>query len=386
MEDLPITLSRCPEYTNGEIDTDRPIPVVPKSHDCVLTEKQLVDYKDSRVQFLSWLLNVGKTPEKAEGYSPYTVYSSAYRTARFDLWLWEQKNEYKHPPEADDAAAYMDYLAVSDKSQVEKGKAQEALQHYSKWLHHQRGHDEWEFEYSFDGSGGNHQPQDFLTREERRAIRQAALNEGNIPAYDTLTANERRGWKLYISNALGKDYDDVTKEDWDEVNGWEITSLVWVSLDAGLRPNEVRNAKVEWVDTRNGVLRIPKDQSSKNEGNWTVSLTERTASALSRWLEEREHYHRYEGTDALWLTSRGNPHSSKSLRRLLHRLCDRAGIETANRKMSWYTIRHSVGTYMTKERDLAAAKAQLRHKNPMTTMKYDQVPVEDRRDALDKMG
>lgn len=54
--------------------------------------------------------------------------------------------------------------------------------------------------------------------------------------------------------------------------------------------------------------------------------------------------------------------------------------------MSWYTIRRSVGTYMTKERDLAAAKAQLRQKNPMTTMKYDQVPLEDLRDALNRMG
>ena len=51
-----------------------------------------------------------------------------------------------------------------------------------------------------------------------------------------------------------------------------------------------------------------------------------------------------------------------------------------------YSIRHSVGTYMIRERDLAAAKAQLRHKNPQTIMKYDQVPVEDRRDALDRMG
>ena len=42
--DLPITLSRCPLFTNGDIDTDRPIPVVPKSHDCALTKKQLVDY------------------------------------------------------------------------------------------------------------------------------------------------------------------------------------------------------------------------------------------------------------------------------------------------------------------------------------------------------
>jgi integrase len=384
--DLPITLSRCPLFTNGDIDTDRPIPVVPKSHDYALTKKQLVDYKDRRVQFLSWLLKIGKHPDKAEGYSPYTVYGTAYRTAKSDLWLWEQKNEYKQPPDDEDAAAYMDYLAVSDKSQTVKGKAQESLQRFSKWLHHERGYEEWEFEYSFDGPGGNHQPQDFLTREERRAIRQAALNEGNIPAYDTLTANERRGWKLYIANALGKDYDDVTPDDWKEVNGWEITSLVWVSLDAGLRPVEVRNAVTDWVDTRNGVLRIPKEDSSKNQGNWTVSVTDRTATALSRWLEEREMYDRYDGVDTLWLTSRGNPHSSKSLRRLLHRLCDSAGIETANRKMSWYTIRHSVGTYMTKERDLAAAKAQLRHKDPMTTTKYDQVPVEDRRDALNRMG
>jgi integrase len=140
------------------------------------------------------------------------------------------------------------------------------------------------------------------------------------------------------------------------------------------------------VDTRNGVLRIPKENSSKNEGNWTVSLTDRTATALSRWLEEQEVYDRYEGVDTLWLTSRGNLHGSKSLRPLLHRLCDSAGIEAANRKMSWYTIRHSVGTYITKERESAAAKAQLRHKNPMTTMKYDQVPVEDRRDALNRMG
>jgi integrase len=54
--------------------------------------------------------------------------------------------------------------------------------------------------------------------------------------------------------------------------------------------------------------------------------------------------------------------------------------------MSWYTIRHSVGTYMTREEDLAAAQAQLRHTSEQATMKYDQTPVEDRRDALDRMG
>jgi site-specific recombinase XerD len=97
-------------------------------------------------------------------------------------------------------------------------------------------------------------------------------------------------------------------------------------------------------------------------------------------------YDRYEGTDALWRTMCGNPYGSRSLGRLLRDLCDDAGIDYENRKMSWYAIRHSVGTYMTRERDLAATKAQLRHKSAKTTMKYDQVPVEDRQDALDKMG
>jgi hypothetical protein len=41
---------------------------------------------------------------------------------------------------------------------------------------------------------------------------------------------------------------------------------------------------------------------------------------------------------------------------------------------------------MTHEGDLAAAQAQLRHKSAETTMKYDQTPVENRRDVLDELG
>lgn len=384
--DLPIGLENCGVKLNGDLDPGRSIPVVPQSHDHVLTERELVDYKAQRVKFLSWLLNVGKNPDRAEGYAEYTVYSTAYRTARFDKWLWEERGSYVYPPSKDDADDYLDYLAYSDVGQTEKGKLQEGIQHLGKWLHHERGGDEWEFDFKFDGTGGNHQPQDFLTYSERRSIRQEALNHGEIPDYKSLSPEERSGWKHHIAKILGKEYDDVVPEDFDRVDGWKIPSLVWVSLDAGLRPDEVSNVRESWIDTDNAVLRIPKEESSKNEGNWTVSLTERTATAVERWKEERQMYDRYHNSHLLWLTNRGNPYGSKSLRRLLHKLCEGAGIETANRQMSWYTIRHSVGTLMTKERDLAATKSQLRHKAPKTTMKYDQVPVEDRRDALDNMG
>lgn len=159
-----------------------------------------------------------------------------------------------------------------------------------------------------------------------------------------------------------------------------------MSLDAGLRPIEVERAVTSWVDTENAVLRIPKEDSSKNYNNWTVSLRDQTARILSRWLDQRETYTRYEDTDRVWLTSHGNPYQSQALRYVLSRLCEIVEIDTEDRSLSWYALRHSTGTYLTREEDLAAAQAQLRHKSPETTMKYDQVPPEDRQDALDRIG
>jgi len=386
-EGLENTLKDCDVISNDQLADDRHIKIVPESPEGNLTDKQLVDYHEYRKNLLSYLLQVGKNKNKALGYSPYTVYADSYRQVRFDEWVWERDNKYKVPPTQDDASAYLEHIAFSDKSQTCKGKVQEALLRYSKWLQHKYGQDEWGFDWSFDGSGqSSAQPQDFLSVNERRLIRQAALNEGSIPARSGLSAKERKQWAGYIAQLLEKSIEDVSAEDWDKIDGWKITSIVWTSLDAGLRPVEVGRARTSWVDTENDVLRIPREESSKNKGNWTVSITERTSSALERWIEERKMYDRYDDTDTLWLTFRGNPYGSKSLGRLLRRLCEDAGIDFEDRSMSWYSIRHSVGTYMTKERDLAATKAQLRHKSAKTTMKYDQVPVEDRQDALDRMG
>jgi integrase len=158
-----------------------------------------------------------------------------------------------------------------------------------------------------------------------------------------------------------------------------------VSLDAGLRPIEVERASTSWVDTDNDVLRIPAKDSAKNRDNWIVGLQSRTSAILERWLQERAMYEEYENTDTLWLTRENNPYQSTALKYVLEQLCDDAGIETADRQLTWYAVRHSVGTYMTREEDLAATKAQLRHRSVKTTMKYDQAPVEDRRNALRRM-
>jgi len=339
---------RCAvDAANDKMEPDRNISIVPSKCENYLTEKQAVDYREYRKTFIKYLLREGKNPKKAKGYSPYSVRETATRCGRFDLWAWREGQGYRTPPTFEEAKAYMKEVAFRDVAESTKGKTREALLRYSGWLQAKFGHDEWEFDWAFDSGGSNVGPRDFLTDDERHKIRQAALNEGD---------------------------------------GWKFTSMVWTSLDAALRPVEVRRARTSWVDVENGVLRIPREDSAKNEGNWKVGLMDKTASALEHWLEERRDGEKYQKTDRLWLTRCGNGYGSKELGRLLRRLCDKADIDHEDRQMSWYAIRHSTGTYMTKERDLAATKAQLRHRDVKTTMKYDQVPVEDRRDALDKMG
>ena len=170
--ELPLTLSRCTETDGSVSDLNRGIMVIPETHESVLTDKQLINYKEHRTKFLSWLLNVGKDPERAEGYSPHTIYGTAYRTARFDKWRWEEFGGYSMPPTEEEAQAFVEWLAFDyDQSETAKGKLQEGVQRYNKWLQHRRNADEWDYNYQFDSSGGNHQPQDFLTREERRKIR-----------------------------------------------------------------------------------------------------------------------------------------------------------------------------------------------------------------------
>lgn len=361
------------------------VPVVSEKSEAILSQRQLTDYVEYKQELLQWLLRVGKHPRKAEGYAEATVKQVTYKTDCFYRWVWDEVDRYTTAVTPTHADEYMEEVAVSDDTNSHKATVQKCLKRLFKFRRYKLGEDvEWEKSYSFHEPMD--QPRDFLTVEERRQIREAALELGSVPAYNGLTPEERDGWKIHLAQRFEKPKSDVGPADFERANGWKIPSLVWTSLDTGLRPIEVERARTYWVDAANRLLRIPRDESSKNADNWTVALSDRTAKALKRWLVEREQYEKYDGTDALWLTRQANPYGSQALRRLLHRLCDEVGIPVENRQMSWYTIRHSVGTYFAREEDLAAAQAQLRHKSPETTMRYDQVPVEDRRNALDRMG
>lgn len=361
------------------------ISVVPEPSEKLLNERQLVDYRAEREQCLEWLLTFGKDPDHAEGYAYQTVKNRASRIDQFYRWVWEYEDRYTSSITTAHADAYLNHLARQEHSNAHKSACRKSVMMLFKWHSYRKGGEEWSPEITFTRSNQSTAPRDYLTQEERSKIRDAALEHGTVPRFDSVAGDRRDQWKAYLAQRFEKPKSEVSREDWKRANSWKIPTLVWTSLDTGLRPIEVERATVAWVDVDNSVLRIPREESSKNENNWIVGLQDRTAEMLEYWLSQRKAIDKYDNTDALWLTREANPYGSSALQYILQKLCEDAGISTDNRTMSWYTIRHSTGTYMTREEDLAAAQTQLRHLSPETTMKYDQTPVEDRRDALDRM-
>lgn len=360
------------------------VTLVPEDSRQYLNERQVIDYKEHRRQWIRWLFTLGKDPERGDGYAHDTVRRRACDTDVFYRWFWERNDGYTIQITHDGADDYCQDLLLADYSDSHRANIQKSLKCLFRW------HDStetWEPQITFSGSSNTRHPRDFLTRDERRQIEQAALEYDAIPnpkgsAVDTDTVEQ---WKNYLAIRLRKPADDVTYEDFQKVNGFKIPSIVYASLDAGLRPAEVGRARTTWVDVDNSLLRIPTEQATKHRDNWTIPIRDRTATFLEKWIEQQPLYDVYEDSDRLWLTREGEPYSSRSLKYILRKLCDIADIDYTNRKMTWYAVRHSTGTVLSQEEGLEAAAAQLRHSSLTTTRKYDQAPTDARRDALERL-
>ncbi|QRV14889.1 site-specific integrase [Haloterrigena salifodinae] len=366
-------------------DTIKGIPLIPNGTEQHLNQRQLEDYKSHRKEWLTWCLTQGKDPETATGYSEATMNVRHYRANDFYEWVWNDRG-YTTSVTHEDANEYIREIALSDYAPNTKAHIQKALKTIFRWREYEFGDDPWDPEMTIGGDSGTKTDRDYLTKQERRLIREASLEYGSIPNYNSCSPTERDRYKGHLARRFDIPKEEIGLEHWERANGWKIPSLVFVSLDTGLRPVEVERATVNWVDTDAGVLRIPKDSSAKSNDAWDPVLSSRTAEMLDRWLEQRQAIPMYDDTDTLWLTTKGNPYNTRSLSYLIDKLCEVAGIATKNRQVTWYSIRRGLATGLIDESDLSTAKEQLRHKNIKTTARYDQSPPERRRDALDKLG
>lgn len=351
-----------------------------------LNPRQEVVYRQHRRDLAEWMLNLGKNPKKAEGYSYSTAKNRMNRLDIFYRFVWEQEGQYVQWMTPDHADDWMRKLAKRELKESSKNHYQKSVKTLFKWQRDARNRDvEWDPEIEYSDPSTNYQPRDYLTKQDRRKLRQAAMNYQSIPHYNSVGPEERERWKTYLSQRLGKPKDEITKQDWNEANSFKYTSMIYTALDAGLRPVEIERANVSWVDTENEVLRIPREESSKNRENWIVALKPDTASVLDRWLEERDPREKYDGTDALWLTKYGNRYDKDSFRTVFRKIASEADLDLENRDLTPYSIRHSTATYVASEEGLAVASEQCRHKSKRTTEKYEHSSIERQKEAVEKI-
>jgi len=293
-----------------------------------LNERQRVAYRGHREKLIRWFATSGKDPDALEGYAKDTYYTYANIVCQFHRYVWDEKDRFTLDLDHDDAESYLRELILSnDYSDSHLHNVKLALKAYFRFIG-----DDWKPEITIPSTSSASQPKDFVSENERAALREAVLEYGTVPAYAGLDPENRNNWKRELARRFGKPMDEVGRQDWDRANGFKYPTIVHASLDAGLRPVEVGRAKTYWVDAENCTLRIPAEESSKNKDNWTVSIRTDTAEYLKRWLQERRLYDKYDANDHLWLTRHGNPYSGKSLRVLLDNLREIADIE---RDFSW---------------------------------------------------
>ena len=216
------------------------LPVVTNASKEYLNPRQLLDYRNEREDCLEWLLTFGKRPAEAEGYAVGTIKPGAYRMDRFYRFVWEQEGGYTANVSHDHADAWMKHLARGDASATNKRNSQKAVKRLFKWREHEHGRSAWDPDITFAADSSTN-PRDYLTRDERSAVREAALEYGSVPKYNNHSPSERDRWKQYLAQRFEKPKSEINPDSWDRANGWKVPPLVWTSLDAGLRPIEVQH-------------------------------------------------------------------------------------------------------------------------------------------------
>lgn len=347
-------------------------------------------------EFYDWMLTKGKNPKR---HKPLAESTSENYHDRIDQIYRFILNRMSPPDiraltheQADQIVEWLDLDEVQkqeggDFSESGKRKFTNVLQKYFKWQHECDAKTEmWEPRITFND--GEHESADKLNFEERWLVREAAMNYGSLPSYHGTDSEERDQINGLIAQRLGKPKDEITSKDWTRADSsTKIGSLIAVTLETGMIPIEIAEARLDWYDEQRNILKIPNEYAAKDRPTEELPVTDDTGEQMSQWIQERRHYEKYDGSNRIWLNEHANPYNSKNLCYLVRQLCEEAGIEHEHRKIVWYSLRHNLGQSIEEEEDLSEARDQLRHEHLSTTKEiYGKSTVESRRHTLEKVN
>lgn len=335
-----------------------------------ISARHTSDYVDFKTGYVGWFLNVGKNPNKNIGYAENTVEQISMKTDQMFRYFWKVTDEYLTTLNKDDADELMKSVERGDWGNANILTFKKTVKRYFKWLKHQGETDHTDWDCPVKVSEKERTNRDYFRPHEFNKLYMASLDHGSVKNYGECTPEERDSVKAILAQRFEMSKEDVSRDQFSRANSWKVPSLIATTLDVGLRPVEIGNAKVEWINLADQSLEIPAKEATKSDNNWKCSISDKTARALERWINEREAYAKYDGEDNLWLNRIGNPYTSSSLNYLLNQLIEEREIDPMNRDLTWYSIRHDVASLWANEYGIQHAREQLRHEKIETTMRY----------------
>lgn len=157
-------------------------------------------------------------------------------------------------------------------------------------------------------------------------------------------------------------------------------ALVRLLFFTGLRLGEVAALKLDDVaiSARKGLVIV---RSGKGGAYREVPLNTEVREALDLWLEERRERFAQASTDALFLSLRGRPLSTRAIDLIVRQLGREAGLT-----LSAHVLRHTCLTNLVRQgNDLVLVAELAGHKRLETTRRYSRPSAADRQAAMEAL-
>jgi len=334
--------------------------------------------------FEDYLKTVGKNPRKKIGYAETSISTRSSRVCKVIRWIWRNDGITINitPEQADQAIEALDTddFRRLDGERYSEGSKRKLSNSLENWFQF-RGV-EWEPKITFKDEPSSDNSDSF-TRNEVSQLWEASLTYKNIPSYNNLSPDERDRWRAYLAQELGIPKDVIKPDHWTKVNtSWLVPSIIGTTKSAGWRPALIQRMKVDWYNPDRGTISIPAEMAVKSNRDWEQTLGDDAIESLEFWLPQRANSEKYDDSDHMWLNRNGNPYKSATLNDLLDGLIEEAGIKVGDRKISWYSFRHTLGTVTyEQEKNLEAVARVLRQSSTSSAARYVHPTEETLRDA-----
>jgi len=158
-------------------------------------------------------------------------------------------------------------------------------------------------------------------------------------------------------------------------SGKRDKAIIWLTLNTGLRVDEVINLKLKNIDLKNKVINL--DHAKKDSFGNVVFNSDDVVRLIKNWLSVRPKSEwlfctitKKKQIAGKGITIPGNKLSRQYLTGMVKRYAKKAGI---TKRVSFHSLRHTYATWLyISSHDIEKVRHQLRHKSINTTTIYTQ--------------